>query len=896
MSDQSLIVCSVGDSKAESKAEKIFSKIKAENPDIFRWLGDTSYDDNNGRAWNALIDKVGLKAIMDMHKGNHEDDEEDADQCGKDHESWFKDVYDLAANNWFRGRQVKNAYFVSLNSQDLDYQYKDRDQYKKFIAEVEKIKQLAASGQVKWAFFGWHKPPYTLKTKHDAEFRARDTYGPVLDELAKIVVVFVESGHNHDKQLWKPINYGGVNKDPILAVDDVNGSWKPKGPIYMINGSGGRGLTAFKETWQNNKFVEYADASKYGYTKYTINNNECLLEMKDEDGAVLKSKKILALDGTVEPQPCLDNECKDPTTQQCRPIGADEEKDSNGFCKKKDVPDVETKEFSMKIKDHKTGEIVNILDQNTEATEDKVRNYTIMIDQKPNGPENKVVENFVVNVQGGKPQECPEGQCKDRTTQQCRPIGLNEEKGPDGYCKPTDPGGNEEKINITGAVASVQDAGKEASKAIDGSFETRWSGNGKGAWIELAFPKIYKVTKVALTGYWYDKEYRFSINGKDFINAAGRPANTLQEYDLRDQNIESNKLRIVGNGNSASDYNSYRKIEVYGIPSDGGPGPDPGGEAVAKLTVPDKVEPGSTNNKSSAEGSVYDTIEHSVTSSENIVVRDISPEVKEFDVPDKENFSVSSNLKVTKGSSVKQVSKQTTVQRSGGGTPGAKLVYDSNTDGKWNNGQKRLVKTTDGNIAPNGKGLATAASGDPSLDITGNEVSYLESSRWGRIYIFAIHYNFKLEGFFMFETDHGEADNISIKLRSRHGNNNHPQGGSNQFGGLGFAFHPSGQVEIKAEITHGGSSFDFGNLNGPALKVGEWHKYTISGFDEGGGITVTVAIDDQNIGSKKWANPHATAKDKTAFAADSYFWIRLNCHDGKRARAGVKNLKLYELT
>jgi hypothetical protein len=78
--------------------------------------------------------------------------------------------------------------------------------------------------------------------------------------------------------------------------------------------------------------------------------------------------------------------------------------------------------------------------------------------------------------------------------------------------------------------------------------------------------------------------------------------------------------------------------------------------------------------------------------------------------------------------------------------------------------------------------------------------------------------------------------------------------------------------------------------------LNEWHKYEIIGLDEGSGITCTVSIDDKNLGSKKWANPHATARDKAAFAADSYFWIRLNCHDGNRAKAAVKDLVLTDPT
>ncbi|MGE3859739.1 MAG: LamG-like jellyroll fold domain-containing protein [Nitrososphaeraceae archaeon] len=122
------------------------------------------------------------------------------------------------------------------------------------------------------------------------------------------------------------------------------------------------------------------------------------------------------------------------------------------------------------------------------------------------------------------------------------------------------------KLIPISVVASVQDIGKEASKAADGDFATRWSGDGDGAFIEFTFNGIYPITKVGLTGYHYDKTYFFEINGKQFQNLANRPSGTLIEYDLSDLNIQSNKVKIIGHGNSGSSYNSYREIQFYTQP------------------------------------------------------------------------------------------------------------------------------------------------------------------------------------------------------------------------------------------------------------------------------------------------------------------------------------------
>jgi concanavalin A-like lectin/glucanase superfamily protein/calcineurin-like phosphoesterase family protein len=127
---------------------------------------------------------------------------------------------------------------------------------------------------------------------------------------------------------------------------------------------------------------------------------------------------------------------------------------------------------------------------------------------------------------------------------------------------PSQPASSNKLVPIS-VVASLQESGKEASKAADGDFATRWSANGDRQWIEFTFKDAYPIIKVGLTGYLYDKAYMFEINGKQFINQANRPPGSLIEYDLSDMNLKSNKVRIIGHGNSGSDYNSYREIQFY---------------------------------------------------------------------------------------------------------------------------------------------------------------------------------------------------------------------------------------------------------------------------------------------------------------------------------------------
>jgi calcineurin-like phosphoesterase family protein len=527
------------------------------------------------------------------------------------------------------------------------------------------------------------------------------------------------------------------------------------------------------------------------------------------------------------------------------------------------------------------------------------------------------------------PPDCSEpNKCKDPVTGECRPLGVGEHKSPtDGTCQknpdPDCPPGQHKDANgncvpdvhtcpqgqhwdeiqqkcvpdvIPGEIICPRDYHYDQSlqKCIPDlepdippvcPVGTTW--NGKICVRDNVPPCLQGECKDPVTG-----QCRLpGINEKIGANGFCEPIQPTGCPDGQCKDLTTGQCRPIG-ANEEKDANGFCKTKPQ-------PGEEIDAEAealiIAKvgetIVLKDKGSKGPITRhewlKETADAQAITLIPDSsvrfgakFVATDAMVNKDIKFRLRVFDANNKSNDDVT-GTKVTINSAPQ---------------PGGNSLYDSNTDGKWNNGQKRTVTEGDGNQEPDGKGLHTAASGNPTLTIDGDGIAHLESSRWGRIYIYAKNYNFKLEGFFMFETDHGEADNISIKLRSRHGNNNHPQGGSNQFGGIGFAFHPSGEVEIAAEITHGGSSFDFGNLQGPKLGLNEWHKYTISGFDEGGGITAKVAIDDKDIGSKKWSNPHATAIDKAAFAADSYFWIRLNCHDGKRAKAAIKNLVLTDIT
>jgi hypothetical protein len=209
-------------------------------------------------------------------------------------------------------------------------------------------------------------------------------------------------------------------------------------------------------------------------------------------------------------------------------------------------------------------EIANLIDKGEFSTNGLV--YRNSFDSSTTPPPAEICNNGIDDDGDGKkdaedldscpsvPEICDNGLDDDRD-------GLIDSQDPNCQSSPPPPSSN--KLIPISVVASSQDEGKEAPKAVDGDFATRWSADGNGEWIEFTFNGIYPITKVGLTGYHYDKTYYFEINGKQFVNPANRPANTLIEYDLSDLNIQSNKVKIIGHSNSGSSYNSYREIHFF---------------------------------------------------------------------------------------------------------------------------------------------------------------------------------------------------------------------------------------------------------------------------------------------------------------------------------------------
>jgi hypothetical protein len=229
-------------------------------------------------------------------------------------------------------------------------------------------------------------------------------------------------------------------------------------------------------------------------------------------------------------------------------------------------------------------------------------------------------------------------------------------------------------------------------------------------------------------------------------------------------------------------------------------------------------------------------------------------------------------------------------------TPDDKILYDSNKDGHWDNGEKRIVKDSEGNIKANGKGLYMAASGKPQLEIQGDGEGWLVTKPgFGRFYVAACNYNARLE--FEFNIMAGSVDNLSTKCRSRH-----QMGGAceNKFGGLGTHVALD-EVGFKAEKCH--NIQDQKDAQDVKLKkkleLNKWYKSKYEYKDAADGKSIEyVRWLDYNDGNG-WVkvlegahkHPLPFYMKKSLYEEQSEFWMRLN-GSGKVA---LKNLRLTAL-
>jgi hypothetical protein len=125
-----------------------------------------------------------------------------------------------------------------------------------------------------------------------------------------------------------------------------------------------------------------------------------------------------------------------------------------------------------------------------------------------------------------------------------------------------------------GAIAASTHDGNVPGNTVDNRLDTRWSGNGDGAWLKLDLGSMVKVTHVRIA--WYLGNTRFSRFDLQYSNDDATWRNlrtnlysngrTTEEQTFDVPDTRARWIRYVGHGNSSptkGTWNSVTEVSVF---------------------------------------------------------------------------------------------------------------------------------------------------------------------------------------------------------------------------------------------------------------------------------------------------------------------------------------------
>src|SRR5215207_3234817 len=613
-------IAAVGDWGCNSNTDKTVNSIKTQSPELILGLGDYSYE-SSADCWLDTIEPIydsnnPNANNMQISIGNHEN-------SGSEDLNTYLNAFSLTRQfGQVYSFNFNNVHFLSMAT---EISYSSGSSQNVFVKND--LATAAANPNIDWIIVYFHKPMYSSPSSCSScsgESSLRDIYHPIFDQYG---VDLVLEGHAHDYQRSFPIKFNSNSKsNPTITDTNRNNYIDPAGEIHAIVGTGGvnfhslssqKSFIAFQ---QSNRFG-------YLNIDIQNNGTNLIGKFISNEGGALLDQFTISKSGTTQPpsssgvyhyEPFRDvNDLNDvvsiPSTQELKltkfsvaawfktstnfsddglivdkgGLGTDtsgnnmnyglwmtpSEKLRGGFETSSGSDRYATSPNTYNNEQWHHGVVTYDGTSIVRLYVDGVQVATSFTSSLPEvnshplrlGSDSRFVDDdlFIGNID--------EVGIWNRalTTTEIANLKNSGTVATGGlvYFNKFDggfpPSSSINKLTPISVIASAQESGKEASKAADRDFATRWSANGNGQWIEFTFNGVYPITKVGLTGYQYDKAYMFEINGKQFVNQANRPLGTLIEYDLSDLNIQSNKVRIIGHGNSESGYNSYREIQFY---------------------------------------------------------------------------------------------------------------------------------------------------------------------------------------------------------------------------------------------------------------------------------------------------------------------------------------------
>ena len=265
-----LNIAAVGDWGCNSNAQSTGNNIDSKNPEVVLALGDYSYS-STATCWFNIIDPIG--SITRITIGNHEDQSSEDNSAYLNHFGLSQQYYSF---------DYQDIHVVTMNSeQNYDL---GSSQYN-FVKED--LESASNNPNIHWIIVTFHQPAYSSPNSCSsckAATSIRDTYHPMFDQYG---VDLVLEGHVHNYQRSYPLIFNKNDpSNPLVTNTDKNTYVDPKGPIFIIVGTGGINFhsLAGKESY----IVNQQDA-KFGFLNIHFSDDGKLLggTFYANDGSIL---------------------------------------------------------------------------------------------------------------------------------------------------------------------------------------------------------------------------------------------------------------------------------------------------------------------------------------------------------------------------------------------------------------------------------------------------------------------------------------------------------------------------------------------------------------------------------------------------------------------------------
>jgi hypothetical protein len=223
------------------------------------------------------------------------------------------------------------------------------------------------------------------------------------------------------------------------------------------------------------------------------------------------------------------------------------------------------------------------------------------------------------------------------------------------------------------------------------------------------------------------------------------------------------------------------------------------------------------------------------------------------------------------------------------------VLWDSNVNGKWNNGRKRTI-TSANEFDPDCKDVEVAAGSSRKFEVFGDGTAKITGDR-ARIYVHVKNYNAQMEISFI---PNPSLDNtLSLRLRSRH---NEPDPHENRFGGYGVAISLDEGKPGREEYHNKHTSFPDFKLP-HKMQYGKMYtlRYSVHDTADGKQVEMWLEIDYDNNGNfievGRWKDPKPLPYmlDKALYLKKSYVWVRVNSQHTGEEEEGPKDVEIKKL-